>query len=92
MIDKAPDPAAACAAYGGMAALKRMARTDEIAGLVAYLAADEAAFVSGAEFVIDGATAAPRHDRGAFFLASADSAFMTGAELVMDGGWIAQSG
>jgi NAD(P)-dependent dehydrogenase (short-subunit alcohol dehydrogenase family) len=58
LIDKAPDPAAARAAYEGMAALKRMARTEEIAGLVAYLASDEAAFVSGAEFVIDGATTA----------------------------------
>ena len=58
LIDKAPDPAAARAAYEGMAALKRMARVEEIAGLVAYLASDEAAFVSGGEFVIDGATTA----------------------------------
>ena len=58
LIDKAPDPAAARAAYEGLAALKRMARVEEIAGLVAYLASDEAAFVSGAEFVIDGATTA----------------------------------
>ena len=58
LIGRASDPAAARAAYEGMAALKRMARVEEIAGLVAYLASDEAAFVSGAEFVIDGATTA----------------------------------
>ena len=58
LIDNAPDPAAARAAYEGMAALKRMARVEEIAGLVVYLASDESAFVSGAEFVIDGATTA----------------------------------
>jgi 3(or 17)beta-hydroxysteroid dehydrogenase len=46
------------AAYEGMSPLKRMANVDEIAGLVAYLASDEAAFISGSEYVIDGATTA----------------------------------
>lgn len=32
----------------------RMAGPDEIAGLIVYLASDEASFVTGAEFVIDG--------------------------------------
>jgi 3(or 17)beta-hydroxysteroid dehydrogenase len=41
-----------------MSPFKRMAHVDEIAGLVAYLGSDEAAFVSGSEFVIDGATTA----------------------------------
>lgn len=58
VIDRAPDTAAARAQFEAMAPLKRMAQVDEIAGLVAYLASDEAAFVSGAEFVIDGATTA----------------------------------
>jgi 3(or 17)beta-hydroxysteroid dehydrogenase len=58
LIDGAGDPAAARAAYEGMSPLKRMAHVDEIAGLVAYLGSDEAAFVSGSEFVIDGATTA----------------------------------
>lgn len=58
LIDKAPDPAAARAAYEGMSPLKRMATVDEIAGLVAWLGSDEAAFVSGSEYVIDGATTA----------------------------------
>ena len=34
--------------------LKRFAQPDEIAGLVSYLASDDAAFVTGAEFNIDG--------------------------------------
>ena len=58
LIEGAPDPAAARAAYQGMSQLKRMGRVEEIAGLVAYLGSDEAAFVSGAEWVIDGATTA----------------------------------
>jgi len=58
LIDGASDPAASRAAYEGMSPLKRMARIDEIAALVAYLASDEAAFVSGSELVIDGATTA----------------------------------
>lgn len=58
VIDRAPDPVAARGQFESMAPLKRMARVEEIAGLVAYLASDEAAFVSGGEFVIDGATTA----------------------------------
>lgn len=58
LIEQAPDPAAARAAYNGMSPLKRMARVEEIAGLVAWLASDEASFVSGSEYVIDGATTA----------------------------------
>jgi NAD(P)-dependent dehydrogenase (short-subunit alcohol dehydrogenase family) len=58
LINQAPDPAAARGAYEGMAALKRMAKVEEIAGLLVYLASDEAAFISGSEYVIDGATTA----------------------------------
>ena len=57
-IENAPDPAAARAAYEGMSPLGRMGGVDEIAGLVAWLASDEARFVSGSEYVIDGATTA----------------------------------
>ena len=53
-----PDPVAARAMYEGMAPLKRMAQVDEVAGLVAYLGSDEAGFISGGEFTIDGATTA----------------------------------
>ena len=58
LIDGTPDPAATRGAYEGMSPLKRMAHVDEIAGLVAYLSSDEAAFISGSEYVIDGATTA----------------------------------
>jgi NAD(P)-dependent dehydrogenase (short-subunit alcohol dehydrogenase family) len=58
LIDGSADPAATRAAYEGMSPLKRMLRVEEVAGLVAWLASDEAAFVSGSEYVIDGATTA----------------------------------
>ncbi len=58
VIERAPDPKAARAQFEGMAPLKRMARVEEIAGLVAFLASDEAAFVSGSEYSIDGASTA----------------------------------
>lgn len=58
LIDKSGDPQATRAAYEGMSPMKRMAHVEEVAGLVAYLASDEAAFISGGEFLIDGATTA----------------------------------
>jgi len=58
VIERAPDPSAARAQFEGMAPLKRMARVEEIAGLVAFLASDEAAFISGSEYSIDGASTA----------------------------------
>jgi len=58
VIDRAPDPVAARAAFEGMAPMKRMAQLDEVSALVAFLASDEAAFISGSDYVIDGATTA----------------------------------
>jgi 3(or 17)beta-hydroxysteroid dehydrogenase len=58
VIDRSPDPAAARAQFEGMAPLKRMARVEEVAALVAFLAGDESAFISGSEYGIDGATTA----------------------------------
>lgn len=58
VIDRAPDPAAARSQFENMAPMKRMARVEEVTGLVAFLASDEAAFISGGEYVIDGATTA----------------------------------
>lgn len=57
-IASAPDPAAARAIFENLSPMRRMGTVDEIAGLVAYLASDEAAFVSGAEYSIDGASTA----------------------------------
>jgi 3(or 17)beta-hydroxysteroid dehydrogenase len=56
IIAGAPDPVAVRAQFEAMAPMGRMARVEEIAGLVAYLGSDEAAFISGSEFAIDGAT------------------------------------
>ena len=58
VIDRAPDPAAARAQFEGMAPMRRMAQVSEVAALVAFLASDEAAFVSGSEYGIDGASTA----------------------------------
>lgn len=58
IIDGAPDSDAARAQFEGMAPMKRMANVNEIAGLVVYLASDEASFISGASYNIDGATTA----------------------------------
>lgn len=58
IIAKQADPAAARAAYEGMAPLNRMAQVEEIAALVAFLACDEACFISGSEYSIDGCSTA----------------------------------
>ena len=58
VIDRAPDPVAARAQFESMSPLKRMARVDEVAALVAFLGCDEAAFISGSEYSIDGASTA----------------------------------
>lgn len=58
LINAADDPAAMRGGYEGMSPMKRMASVEEIAALVAYLASDEAGFISGSEIVIDGATTA----------------------------------
>jgi 3(or 17)beta-hydroxysteroid dehydrogenase len=57
-IASAPDPVLARATLEGLAPMKRMATVEEIAGLVVYLGSDEAAFVTGAEYVIDGGSTA----------------------------------
>ncbi len=58
LINGSADPAAMRAGYESLSPMKRMAGVEEIAGLVAYLSSDEAAFISGSEYVIDGATTA----------------------------------
>ncbi len=58
VIARSPDPAAARAAFEGMSPMKRMARVEDVTGLVAFLASDEARHISGAEILIDGASTA----------------------------------
>lgn len=58
LIEKSGDPAATRAAYEGLSPMGRMAAVDEVAGMVAWLASDEAKFCSGSEFTMDGASTA----------------------------------
>jgi 3(or 17)beta-hydroxysteroid dehydrogenase len=62
VIYRSLDPVAARAAFEGMAPMRRMAQLDEVSALVAFLASDEAGFISGADYVIDGATPAGMMD------------------------------
>lgn len=56
--DMNPETGDFAAALHGLMALQRHARPEEIAGMVAYLAGPEAAFVTGADLLIDGGFAA----------------------------------
>jgi NAD(P)-dependent dehydrogenase (short-subunit alcohol dehydrogenase family) len=58
MIEKAADPALAEAEVMAYAPLKRMARPEEIGKTIAYLASDDAGFITGAAFAIDGGSTA----------------------------------
>ena len=53
-----PDPAAEEREWLGHSAIGRLGRPEEIASLILYLASDEAGFVTGAEFTIDGGSTA----------------------------------
>lgn len=55
-INRTADPQAARAIFEGMSPMQRMGQVDEVAALVAFLASDEASFINGGEYVIDGAT------------------------------------
>jgi len=57
-IETSTSPADARAAYNAMSPMGRLGRVEEIAALVAFLASDEAAFISGGEYAIDGASTA----------------------------------
>jgi 3-oxoacyl-[acyl-carrier protein] reductase len=59
-VDTDMNPASTdfAATMHGLMALPRHGRADEVAGMVAYLASAEAAFVTGADLLIDGGFAA----------------------------------
>ena len=54
LLDQAEDPAAARAALIARQPMGRLGTPEEVAGAIAYLASDDAAFVTGAAWVIDG--------------------------------------
>ena len=58
IIESSDDPPAMRAGYANLSPMKRMAEVEEVVAFVAYLASDEAAFISGADLVIDGASTA----------------------------------
>lgn len=49
-----PDPAAARATAAKLQALKRIGRPEEVARVAAFLASDEAAYMTGASVIVDG--------------------------------------
>jgi len=49
-----PDPAAARATAARLQALKRIGRPEEVARVAAFLASDEAAYMTGASVIVDG--------------------------------------
>lgn len=59
-IEKADDPAAAEQALIDYSPMKRFATPEEIGQAIAYLASDDARYVTGAAFQIDGGTTAGR--------------------------------
>jgi NAD(P)-dependent dehydrogenase (short-subunit alcohol dehydrogenase family) len=53
-FDMQPDPQAAESKVLSVQPLGRIGTPDEIANLVAFIASDEASYISGSELVIDG--------------------------------------
>jgi 3(or 17)beta-hydroxysteroid dehydrogenase len=54
MLARSRDPAKARAGYAAAAPLGRIAQPNDVAQMILFLASDESAFTTGAEFVVDG--------------------------------------
>jgi meso-butanediol dehydrogenase / (S,S)-butanediol dehydrogenase / diacetyl reductase len=63
-LESVPDPAAARAAAGALAALNRIGQPEEIARAALFLASDDASFATGAPFIIDGGFSAGLPPKG----------------------------
>jgi NAD(P)-dependent dehydrogenase (short-subunit alcohol dehydrogenase family) len=59
-LHRASDPAALERALIGTHLIRRLGRPEEVANLICFLAGEEASFITGAAFVIDGGTLAWR--------------------------------
>lgn len=55
-LDRAEDPDALRAEYAAVAPMNRLGTAREVANCIAFLASDEASFVTGAALVVDGGT------------------------------------
>ena len=63
-LDASPEPARLEAIYAGMQPLNRIAEVAEIAAAVAFLASDEASFMTGHQMYVDGGVLAKPYPAG----------------------------
>jgi NAD(P)-dependent dehydrogenase (short-subunit alcohol dehydrogenase family) len=53
-LDDAPDPEALLASIARRHPVRRLGRPEDVAGLVAFLCSEDAGFITGAAYVVDG--------------------------------------